>query len=166
MNEVETPTSAPMPSKRRWSRIWLVVLILGVAMWALLRTSQPERDPRLVGEWTSDSGLIRRYHADGRFDLLTSATGPVLVFGRPESWRTENGELIHFHHQSVNERLTRWLQNLFRQQTGVLRIGFGDERYQVLELTETTLKIQQIRQPPARSRPAEVFHRTAPDSHQ
>src|SRR6187551_3620011 len=101
MNDgLETPSEAPMPAKRRWRPWWLVALVFGLAMWAFLRTSQPERDPRVVGEWTSESGLVRRYHADGRFELLTSAKGTPLTFGRPEFWRTENGELIHFRGQS------------------------------------------------------------------
>jgi hypothetical protein len=154
-------TSRAAETRRPGPR-WLIVLLLWLGTAAWIRMWRPERDPRLVGEWQSSSGLIRRYHADGRFELQASTKGPLLVFGRPDSWRTENGEVIHFRERSVAEHLTRSFQNLFSRPTGVLRVGFSDERCRILELTDTALTIQQVREPPARPRAAEMFRRTMP----
>ena len=160
----ESPTAAPVVVKRRRGLPWLIALALGLAAAALVWTSRPDRDPRLVGEWRSASGLVRRYHANGRFEFLTSPTAPPLEFGRPDLWRTENGKVVHFRQKPVTGRLTLWFQNLFNSRTGVLAVGISDEPYEILELTDTTLKIRRVRTPPAPPRPAEVFHRTLPGS--
>jgi hypothetical protein len=161
MNDgLEAATSSPVVENRRQCLRWLVVLLLALAagMW-LWKSSSPQ-DPRLVGQWRSRNGTIRRFHADGRTELSDPA-GATIGFG-PRFWFVEKGELVICSRQSVRgnlKGLMQWAKSLFAPKSRVLAFALNDDRYQIVELTDTTLHMRRFRPSPALQLPIETFEK-------
>jgi hypothetical protein len=161
MNDDGLQTGSTPSSTRRMMK-WLAVLAiaLSVAGVALHWNRGPNLDPRLIGEWRSENGTIRRLHADGRVDELDPAGRPRFAL-RPLVWRTEASVLVISGRPSpVHQRAKTWFQNLISPVTGVGVIGLSGTRYEVVELTETTLVLRRIRPAGAPPLAAETYRRT------
>jgi hypothetical protein len=156
---LETLTATPGSKWRRRSG-WLIVLaFLSLALIARFWKSVPDRDPRLVGEWQTDKGMVRLLHADGRVDELDSSGRPVFTFG-PRVWCTESNVLVIGGRPSpVHQSVRTWFQNLISPVTGVGFVRLSGPRYEVVEVTETTLALRRIRPPGAPQVPVEVYCR-------
>lgn len=161
MNEQRETSFATRPPKEKRVSRWLIALaVLCLALITCIWTSAPVRDPRLVGEWQSDNGFVRIFHADGRLELLTLPARTPAGPGSRRWWRTESDELVTAT-QTSGSRLKKWFQNLFSSRTGVQVIGLSDSRYRILDLTETRLQLLPLREPPRPGLPIEAYERVS-----
>lgn len=159
MNEgLETSFATRPPERKRFPRALIALAVLSLALIGWLYISAPVRDPRLVGEWQSDNGLVRIFHADGRLEVLTLPARKAAFPGGQRWWRTEGDELVTGT-QTIPSRFKNWFQNLFSSRTGVAVIGLNDSRYRILDLTQTRLELLLLREPTRPGFPTEVFER-------
>jgi hypothetical protein len=145
---VRTRTDAAAPDRPRSRRRWIAgVLILFVLTGVAWRFT-PRIDPRLVGRWVNvddDSWPpARQFAANGTSTHIQMVS--VVAYSNYCRWSV-SGDMLILKEDGLFGVRTTGFEKLRQQTRDIWRLLCGDpnaDRYRILEITPTTLRIQEI----------------------
>ena len=117
--------------RRGLTFVMFLIVLFGSVMLLLWR-SAPTYDSRLFGDWYAVTGMIWRFHPDGRLEMIPP--GPVQG---PAPWRLQwwdtggDGLFVAGQQRNTASRLIN-----------------RRPAFQIIEVTDSTLRLQRTRVPP------------------